>query len=188
MNAVAQTFNLKSLKFEVLLREEMEFVLLSILTFAIPMVFRHPQVLVGTVVNFTLIMGALHVRGLKKNIILCILPSISAISSNVLLGTMTPFIIVLAPAIWAGNILMVYLIKLMNVQKKLNLVFTLLISIMIKTLLIGAYALVFIKTSVIPANLFYSMSILQFITAAIGSILVFATLFLGSMFQLKAHD
>jgi len=187
MNAVAQTFNSKALKLGVWPREEFEFALLSIVTFAIPMIFRHPQILVGTIVNFTLIMSALHVRGMKKNMVLCILPSLSVIGSNILFGTLTPFVIMLAPAIWAGNILMVYLIKLLHAQENKNMAFSFLASIAAKTLLIGAYAFLLIKTSVVPASFLYSMSVLQFITAAIGSIAAFAVLFAGSAFQPRSR-
>ncbi len=152
--------------------ENIELILYSTAVFLIPLLFSHPQMLTGTLVNAFLIMAALHFKGWKAAPIV-ILPSIGAVLSGMLFGPFTIFIIYMMPFIWIGNFVLVYLFKYLHIVKSMNYWTALGGSAIAKSALLFGAAFLFVNLNVIPAALLTAMGILQLGTAIAGGIVAF---------------
>lgn len=134
----------------------------------------HSQFVVGAIVNTSLILAGINVKGWKKIMSIVILPSISALLSGSVLHLSSIYTVYMIPAIWLGNFALVYLFKLLFVSKKLNYIITSIISVLVKVAFIFAGYNILLYTNVIPQNskvaqvLFTSMGINQVITATMG--------------------
>lgn len=155
--------------------EIVEYVAVSILAIAIPLFLQGPQLLVGSVVNAALIMGAINVKGFKKLVPLIILPSIAALMGGLLFAEITPALFYMLPFIWLGNASLVYNIKNRHIKKKNKYLATLGFAATNKTLIIGGGALVLTLLGVVPAKFLILMGVFQLITALIGGLLVIPT-------------
>ena len=152
--------------------ENIELVLYSIAVFIIPLLFPHPQLLTGTLVNAFLIMGALHFKGWKV-LPLVLLPSAAALLNGFLLGPFTIFIVYMMPMIWIGNFVLVYLFKKLHIAQNMNYWATLEISAIAKSALLFSAAFIFVNLDVLPAIFLTAMGILQLGTAIAGGIVAF---------------
>lgn len=138
------------------------------------------QYVVGAIVNTSLIIAGINIKGWKKIIGIVILPSISALLSGSVLHLSSIYTLYMIPFIWLGNFALVYLFKFLFVSKKMNYILTSIIAILVKCAFIFGGYLVLLSTNVIPQNskvaqvLMTSMGINQVITAAIGSIIAYA--------------
>jgi len=156
--------------------ENIEMVVYSLVAFAIPLLFTHPQLLTGAVVNAFLILAAFKLRG-AKILPLVFLPSIAAFLNGVLFGPITYYLIYLMPPIWIGNFVLVYTFKKLHLSQKMNYWLTAGIAAILKASVIFAGAYLLLQFNVIPAALLTAMGAMQLITAALGAILAFAFLF-----------
>ncbi len=68
-----------------------EFVALALLAVLVPFLLRGLQLLVGSTVNFMLVLFAVNVRGWKKITPLIVLPILSALAGGYLFGPFTIF-------------------------------------------------------------------------------------------------
>lgn len=152
--------------------ENIELVIFSLAAFAIPLLFPHPQLLTGTLVNAFLIMAAMHFRGWKV-LPLVILPSAAALLNGVLFGPFTIFIVYMMPIIWIGNFILVYLFKKLHIAQNMNYWATLGISAIAKAALLFGAAFLFVNIGVLPAIFLTAMGILQLGTAIAGGIVAF---------------
>jgi hypothetical protein len=152
--------------------ENVELILYSTAVFLIPLLFSHPQMLTGTLVNAFLIMAALHFKGWKAAPIV-ILPSVAAVLSGVLFGPFTIFIVYMMPIIWIGNFVLVYLFKYLYMIKSLNYWAALGGAAVAKSALLFGAAFILVNASVIPAMFLTAMGILQLGTAIAGGIVAF---------------
>lgn len=139
------------------------------------------QLVVGTIVNTSLIIAGINVKGWKKIFSVVTLPSIAAILSGSILNTSSVYNMYMIPAIWLGNYLIIYLYRYLFVTKKINYIFSSIVSIIIKVSIIFAGFNLLLKISIIPngpvANvLFTAMGINQLITASLGSVMAFILL------------
>ncbi len=150
-----------------------EFTSLAVIAVLVPLLLRHPQPLVGIVVNFMLVMAAISVDGWKKIIPLIIFPSISASVGGYLFGPFTIFLVYLIPFIWIGNILLVFTFKFLYVLKGKNYAVTLLIAGALKSGFLFLMAMLLINLSVIPPIFAKAMGIMQLITTMIGGLAAF---------------
>ncbi len=178
MKEITATFNEVSCDFKEKY-ENVEVFVYSMLAFAIPFIFPHPQQITGTVVNAFLIIAALHFRGWKVAP-LVILPSVAAVLNGMLFGPFTIFIVYMMPAIWLGNLLLVYLFKRLHVAGGLNYWATLFVSSIAKAGLLFGIAHLFVNVGVLPAVFLTAMGIMQLGTAIAGGIAAFALRALGS--------
>lgn len=90
----------------------MEAAFLGAVGILLPMVLRHPQLVVGVAVNFALVAAALRASSLAATLPLVLLPSIAAVAGGVLLGAVPPAgLVLLIPAIWGGNLAQVVLVR-----------------------------------------------------------------------------
>lgn len=135
------------------------------------------QLVVGTIVNMSLILTALYTKGTIKTIAIATLPSISTILGGVLFGGMTLYTKTMIPAIWIGNFAFILLYKTLYVNKKLPYVVSAIIAIIIKVSIIYLGFTIMINAMTVPQmvkqTLNTSMGLTQAITATSGSVFAF---------------
>lgn len=157
--------------------ETLEYIIFVLLGIAIPLLLKQPQLLVGSTVNFVLIMTAIHVRGWSKVVSLIVLPSVSALLGSYLFGPFQIFLVYMLPFIWGGNALIVFLYKYLYVHKRMYFLLTLPVAALVKSAFIFCFALLWIKLSVIPpiAAPVYEVAMghFQLITAVLGGCAAF---------------
>ena len=172
----------------------LQLVIISICMFLIPLVVptmldavfgaesviaNNSQYVVGALVNTALITSALAVKGWKNIVALVTVPSISALTSGLVLNISSIFTVYMIPAIWLGNLAIIYAIKYLYIKKNINYVLSAAVGILVKVALIfGGFnlltLLVAMPAPVITA-LTAAMGINQLITAVIGSALAYGT-------------
>ena len=136
----------------------------------------HSQFVVGSIVNTALIISGTNVKGLN---LISALPSLSALASGYIFGSLTMATIYMIPGIWLGNFAIIMLIKFLYVNKNINYVLSAFVSILVKVAIIFAVLNIWMAFSVLPSQgtvantLRFSMGLTQLITATIGAIISF---------------
>lgn len=149
----------------------------------------HSQIIVGSIVNTALIVTAINVKGWKKIVAIITLPSISAILGGYVFKTASVYMCYMIPAIWLGNFAIVYLYKLLLLDKNINYFLTGVMAIAVKV------GVIFLGFSILNAlNVFPNAKIVttlqnamgwtQAITAAIGMIISY-TVYVANKVTLK---
>lgn len=135
------------------------------------------QLIVGTIVNMSLILTALFTKGTIKTFAIATLPSVSTILGGVLFGSMTLYTKTMIPAIWLGNFAFIFLYKYLFLNKKINYPISAIISIIVKVVIIYLGFAILVNTMQVPdmvkQTLNTAMGVTQLITATSGSILAF---------------
>ena len=186
-NCLDNTMYNLSKKYEII-----QWVGLSILIFLVPMIIpqllstifgttswiaTNSQYVVGTIVNLSLVIAAINVKGFKQIAGLITLPSISAIGSGLIFKSASIFTVYMIPAIWIGNFTFVYLYKKLWMQKKISYILTAIVAILVKAAIIYLFFRVLALIINIPTPMFtalnLSMGMNQLITATIASIIGF---------------
>lgn len=138
---------------------------------------KYQQLVVGTIVNASLILTALYTKGTIKTIAIATLPSMSTILGGLLFATMTKFSQVMIPAIWLGNFAFILLYKVLYVNKKVAYPISAVIAIVAKVAIIYLGFTIMVNAMTVPemvkTTLNTSMGVTQLITATCGSILAF---------------
>lgn len=137
----------------------------------------HSQIIVGSIVNVSLITAAINIKGWRKIIAIITLPSISTILGGYVFKTVSIYMAYMIPAIWIGNFALVYLYKLLLLKKNINYFLTGALSIVAK---VGVIFLGFSILNIIGifpeklvVNLKTAMSWTQVITATIAMIITY---------------
>lgn len=137
----------------------------------------HSQIIVGSIVNTALIMTGINMKGWRKILLVATLPSLSAIGSGYIFGSLTKVTIFMVPGIWLGNFALIMLMKYLYVNKNINYAVSAIISIVVKVAIIFGVLNIWMAFSVLPnqgavANtLRNTMGLTQAITATIGAII-----------------
>lgn len=138
---------------------------------------KYQQIVVGTIVNASLIMTALYTKGNIKTIFIATLPSMSNILGGYLFTPMTLYAKLMIPAIILGNFALILIYKAVYVNKKSNYVVSAILGIVLKVAIIYAGFVVMSSAITLPPmvqkTLNTSMGITQLITATCGSALAF---------------
>lgn len=138
---------------------------------------KYQQIIVGTIVNMSLILTALYTKGTIKTLAIATLPSISTILGGLLFGGMTLYSKTMIPAIWLGNFSFILLYKFSYVNKKVTYPLSAVIAVITKAAIIYLGFTIMINTMNVPEmvkqTLDISMGVTQLITATSGSILAF---------------
>ena len=141
---------------------------------------QYQQIVVGTIVNMSLILAALFTKGTVKTLAIAILPSVSTILSGLLFGGMTLYTKTMIPVIWLGNFVFIYLYKLLFLNKNFNYIITAAVSIILKVAIIYAGFNIMVNVLEVPdmarQTLNIAMGMTQLITATTGSIIAFLVL------------
>ncbi len=138
---------------------------------------KYQQLVIGTIVNMSLILTALYTKGTVKTIAIATLPSMSTILGGVLFGGMTLYSKTMIPAIWIGNFAFVLLYKALYVNKKLPYIVSAMIAIILKVSIIYLGFTIMVNVMTVPEmvkqTLNTSMGLTQAITATSGSLFAF---------------
>lgn len=144
---------------------------------ATSVVVQNAQIIVGSIVNTALVISALNLKGWSKILGVVTMPSIATILSGYVLGSASPYMVWMIPAIWVGNFALVYSYKYLFLKKKWNYIITGIIGIITKVAIIYI-SFNFLKyLNVFPDKLVASLKIAmgstQVITATIGVIIAY---------------
>lgn len=132
--------------------------------FIIPIALHQQQLIVGSTVNILLFISARKLS--KKHLVpLAILPSIAALLNGALFGPFTPFLIYIAPFIWAGNLIQMMIFKYAT---KIPSLLRIICASGAKAGLLFIVAFTFVHFSIIPNIFLTAMGMVQLITALIG--------------------
>lgn len=137
------------------------------------------QYIVGSIVNTALIITGLNLKGWKRIFLIATLPSLSAISSGYIFGSLTKVTVFMVPGIWLGNFSLIMLMKYLYANKKINYAVSAVISVLVKTAIIFGVLNIWMLFSILPnqgtvaATLRNTMGLTQLITASIGAVISF---------------
>ncbi len=142
------------------------FTLVSFLAFTLPFSLGHPQLLVGTIVNACLFLGASFFP--KKLIYpLIFFPSLGVLTRGVIFGPLTPFLFLMIPFIWMANWLLVFGFRMMFNKLKSG-VLSLIAAAILKAGFLFGCAFVLVNLKILPKVFLTSMGIIQLWTALLG--------------------
>ncbi|MBN1792697.1 hypothetical protein JW826_03365 [Candidatus Woesearchaeota archaeon] len=148
------------------LEEYVHLVIYGLLAFFTPFMLGHPQMVVGTVVNAYLILGATYLKG-HKLLPLIILPTFGVVARGMLFGPFTIFVIYMIPFIWAGNAILTYSYRWLR-HAKMNYALSVAIGATFKTAFLFGAAYALVKFSIVPALFLTTMGLFQLYTALAG--------------------
>lgn len=137
------------------------------------------QLIVGSIVNTALIMSGLNLKGWRRILAVATLPSLSAISSGFIFGSLTKVTIFMVPGIWLGNFSLIMLMKYLYANKKMSYILSAVISIVVKVAIIFSVLNIWMLASVLPNQgnvadtLRNTMGLTQLVTASIGAVISF---------------
>lgn len=138
---------------------------------------KNSQIIIGSIVNTALIMTAINLNGWAKILGVVTMPSISTILSGYVFGSASTYMVYMIPAIWIGNFILVYLYKLLLLDKKLNYFLAGIAGVLLKVAVIFLFFNVLNLFNVFPEKLVSTfqnaMGITQLITASIGVVVAF---------------
>ncbi|MCX6816645.1 MAG: hypothetical protein NTZ93_02190 [Candidatus Beckwithbacteria bacterium] len=134
--------------------------------FLIPLIFTHPQVVTGTIVN-ALIFTVADRLSKKALWPILILPSLGAVSRGLLFGPQTFFLIYFLPFIWLGNYVQVTVFGLTKGQS-----YGLRIggAAVAKYIVLVGIANIYFRLNIVPQLFVMSMGAIQLITACLGGL------------------
>ena len=149
--------------------------LLSVVFGVQSFVATNSQLIVGSIVNCALVVSAINLKGWKKILFVVTMPSVSTIASGYIFGPLSMPMIYMIPAIWVGNFALILAFKFLMLNKKQNYFLAGAVGIIVKVAIIFGYFSVLNAFGVFPAKavatLQKSMSLIQLITATVGTIL-----------------
>ena len=167
--------NLSTLSVDInssVMKEIAEFSLYSAIAFFMPFMLFGSQFFLGTIVNMSLISGALYVKG-KKLIPLMMLPSLGVLSRGMMFGPMTIFLVYMIPFIWIGNFILIFSVKFFHLKLKKSYSFSSVLGSGLKFAFLFSSALVLYVIGAIPVSFLIIMGLIQLVTAVSASIAVF---------------
>jgi len=152
--------------------ELLEITLYTIVSFFLPLMIGHPQIILGIIINTLLITSALNIKGYKLLPVI-IAPTLGALSRGILFGPFTLFLLYMVPFIWIGNSILVFAFKYLKLDKKFNYWLTLFIGSATKAAFLFTIAYILFTLKLVPALFLTAMGIFQFYTAIAGGIIAF---------------
>ena len=81
---------------------------------------KNSQIIIGSIVNTALVVTAINLNGWAKILGVVTMPSISTVLSGYVFGSASTYMVYMIPAIWLGNFALVYLYKLLLLDKNMN--------------------------------------------------------------------
>lgn len=134
----------------------------SCLLFFLPLLLSGPQLLIGSIVNLLLI-WAVQKLSRSKAWPLAFLPSIAAVMHGVIFWPFTMFLVYMMPAIWLGNLILMYACTRISQQRIALLTWS-----FIKAGVLFLVAFVLVQYALLPTIFLQAMWVFQLITALIG--------------------
>lgn len=173
MNTLGKVLIQSKEKLSFLKNSRFKYLLLSLTLFFIPVLLPDSQIVTGTIVNFCLIYIALNYKGLKT-IPVIMIPSIANLIKGTMFGGFTPFLLIVLPTIWIGNLTLIFSLKNFS-AKKTPILVNLLLSSILKALVIFGIAYITNQIIELPKAIINSMGLMQFVTAFIASCFYYLT-------------
>ena len=136
-----------------------------ILLFFIPFLLGGPQLLVGSIINFLLIIIALKYKNYLAIVPMLMLPSIATSLRGMVFWPFTIFIVYMMPAIWIGNFILIYAIQHIKNQRISMLVWWVL-----KTIFLFIVAYILVQLWVLPTIFLKAMGVFQLVTVMIAGV------------------
>jgi len=130
--------------------------------FAIPLLISWPQLLVGSMVNFILILAALHYKNYKTMLPLVILPSIAAVLHGVMFWPFSVFLVYMMPAIRIGNFILTS-----TIQHDTHMLKWILTGWLYKAVFLSIIASLLIYFWILPVIFLKAMGLFQLISVLI---------------------
>lgn len=152
-------------------QEHLELFLYALGFFTIPLLPLN-QLLTGTIINALLIKSAMDYET-KKVYLFSIIPSTAVFLGGVLFGTLTPQILYMLLFIWAGNAVLMFLIRNLETPK-INFSKKVFIAGATKSGLLFVCAFILYTQALVPELFLYMFGIIQFVTVSAGAGFVFA--------------
>lgn len=138
---------------------------------------KNSQIIIGSIVNTALVVTAINLNGWVKILGVVTMPSISTVLSGYVFGSASTYMVYMIPAIWLGNFILVYLYKLLLLDKKLNYFLAGIAGVLLKVAVIFLFFNVLNLFNLFPEKLVSTlqnaMGITQLITASIGVVVAF---------------
>lgn len=135
--------------------------------FCLPLFVSGPQLLVWSIVNLLLVVAVRKLSRSKARP-LAFVPSIAAVLHGVIFWPFTIFLIYMMPAIWLGNLALMYIVSRVS-QKWLGI----LVWGIIKAGILFLIAFILVQNSFLPTVFLKAMGIFQLATALIGGYVAF---------------
>ena len=133
---------------------------------------KNSQIIIGSIVNTALVVTAINLNGWAKILGVVTMPSISTVLSGYVFGSASTYMVYMIPAIWLGNFALVYLYKLLLLDKNMNYFLTGVIGVIVKVAIIFLSFNVLNLFNIFPEKLVSTlqnaMGLTQLITASIG--------------------
>lgn len=140
-------------------------------------VVTNSQLIIGSLVNTALIMAAINLKGWPKILGVVTMPSVATILGGYVFKTASVYMAWMIPAIWIGNLALIYSYKLIMLAKQKNYFLAGVVGIVVKVAVIFGVFSILRAVGVFPeklvSNLQVAMSSTQAITATIGMIISF---------------
>lgn len=155
------------------IQENIELIVYAAIALATPILLGHNQILTGTIVNSMLFLAALNLKTYKILPII-ILPSIAAVSMGLLFGGFTPYLAWMVLPIWAGNFLLVYVIKTLQLHLKKNKWMSAIVASFMKATFLFLVAAILVMTAGMPAVFLTAMGGMQLVTAMLGAFVAYS--------------
>ncbi|MFH1234390.1 MAG: hypothetical protein V1493_02150 [Candidatus Diapherotrites archaeon] len=151
-----------------------EALLFSSFCFLLPFILSHSsqQLLLGTLVNAAIIVAAARLEW-KHLFPVILFPVLGVLGAGALFGSLTPYLLLLVPFLWAGNALLAFAFRRFV---KANFAVKAVIGSGLKAGIIGISAFALFSLSLVPSALLVPMGALQFVTALCGSAIAFLLL------------
>lgn len=146
-------------KTSILTSKYFQLTLLYILAFSFPFILKEPQLLVGSCINFLLILSIKQFK-FKEILPVLFLPSISSYIYGILFGGATYFLLYLIPLIGIANGIYVYSYKNLNI----------LLASAFKSVFLFVSVYILFRLEMLPQIFLTTMGIVQLATALIGGI------------------
>jgi hypothetical protein len=143
----------------------------------------HPQWLVGIIVNASLFISAISLSK-KTALAVVILPSLGVLARGIIFGPLTISLVYFLPFIWLGNYLLIIVFN--KASQKFPLVFSVILSAIVKSAAMFIPALFYVRFSIAPSLFLQLMGINQMLTALGGGIV--ALMFIDAPKRNSAHE
>lgn len=138
---------------------------------------KNSQIIIGSIVNTALVVTAINLNGWLKILGVVTMPSISTVLSGYVFGNASTYMVYMIPAIWLGNFALVYLYKLLLLDKNMNYFLTGVIGVIVKVAIIFLSFNVLNLFNIFPEKLVSTlqnaMGLTQLITASIGVVVAY---------------
>jgi len=140
--------------------------------FLVPFTIGHPQILVGAIVNATLIAAAIQYR-FRQALPLLFAPSLGVLARGLIFGPFTPSLAIMLPFIWAGNAILVWTVMKLYKDRKANYWITLGSAAAAKSGFLFSIAFALVALSILPPLFLAAMGLDQLLTALAGGAMAF---------------